>query len=108
MLAARGAIEVGIVVPSILRARLDEAGFTRVEDVAALADYGFASLETLKRIVVTDAEGTIVAMGAAGNYDEALLAAVLGYAREYPLPDSEVPDGIATTPETPQLAPLEN
>ena len=45
-LAVRGAVEVGVVVPSILRTRLAAAGFTVTEDRAALAEYGITGSET--------------------------------------------------------------
>ncbi|MEW6223188.1 MAG: hypothetical protein AB1627_01025 [Chloroflexota bacterium] len=97
-LAVRGAIEVGVVVPSILRARLAAARFTVTEDEAALADYGFRSTQHLRRTVVADASGVIVAMGAAGDHDEAVLHAALGWFREHPLPEADVPAGLATLP----------
>lgn len=95
------AIEVGIVVPSLLRARLESAGFGLVEDTASLAEYGFASLATLQRVIISDKAGVIVAMGAAGDRDEALLAAVLGWCRENPLEGAEVPAGVAVAPSSP-------
>ncbi len=97
-LAVRGAVEVGVVVPSILRSRLKAAGFTLVADEAALADYGFRSTSHLQRVIVSDKAGTIVAMGAAGDHDEALLHAMLGWFRENPLPESDVPAGLAVVP----------
>jgi len=96
--AVRDSIEVGVVVPSILRAKLADAGFAVVDDVAALAEYGLASLKTLKRVMVNDKKGELVAMGAAGDPGEAILHAALGYFREHPLPDSEVPAGLAEVP----------
>ena len=95
--AVRHATEVGVVVPSILRKNLEEAGFVLVEDSAALADYGFASLKTLNRVVVMK-DGEMVAMGAAGDHAEALLHAVLGYFRENPPAGLEPTEGIATAP----------
>jgi hypothetical protein len=101
-LAVRGALVEGsiyvggaAVLPDTLRQTLVAAGFNGVEDDAALAEYGFASLGTLRRVVITDSSGELVAMGAAGDHDEALLAAALGWFREHPLPDADVPDGIA-------------
>lgn len=99
-LAVRDSIEVGVVVPSILRAKLAEAGFAVVEDDAALAEYGLASLKSLRRVMVND-KGVLVAMGAAGDHAEALLHAALGYFREHPLEGSEVPAGIAEAPTQP-------
>lgn len=103
--AVAASIEVGVVVPSILRSQLKAAGFRVVEDVAALAEYGFASLATLERVVVTDGAGGIVAMGAAGDHAEAILHAALGWFREHPLPDAEIPPGIATAPTQPDESP---
>jgi hypothetical protein len=97
--AVAQAIEVGVVVPSILRSSLQAAGFSIVEDDAALADYGFNSGKVLKRAIVTDKEGNIVAMGAAADQGEALAAAALGYFREHPLAGSDVPAGFATAPQ---------
>ena len=96
--AVRDSVEVGVVVPSIARSKLADAGFELVADEASLAEYGFASMTVLKRVLVTDKKGAIVAMGAAGNHDEALLHSILGYFREHPLEGSEVPAGIATAP----------
>lgn len=96
--AVRGAIEVGVVVPSILRSNLEAAGYTVKEDEAALAEYGFASMKTLKRVLVTDEDGELVAMGAAGDHGEAILHAMLGYFREHTPPSLEAPQGIATAP----------
>jgi hypothetical protein len=96
--AVAASIEVGVVVPSMLRANLEDAGYTLVEDKAALADYGFASLKSLNRVIVNDKDGIMVAMGAAGDHSEALLHAMLGYFRENALPGSDVPAGIAEAP----------
>ena len=84
-LAVRNAIEVGTIFPSKLRANLEAAGYTIVEDTAALSEYGFRTLATLQRVVVRDEDGDIVAMGAAGDADEAILAAALGWFREHPV-----------------------
>jgi hypothetical protein len=100
--AVAASAEVGVVVPSILRGKLQEAGYTLVDDKVAVAEYGFASLGALKRVLVTDEDGTLVAMGAAGNEDEALLAAMLGWFRENPLPGADVPAGIAEAPTQPE------
>lgn len=98
--AVRASIEVGVVVPSILRTKLADAGLKVSEDRASLSEYGFASTKVLERVLVTDAKGAIVAMGAAGDHDEALLAAMLGWFRENPLPGADVPAGIATAPSS--------
>ncbi len=100
--AVRNSIEVGVVVPSILRSKLEEAGYSILTDTAALADYGINSLNVLKRVIVADKNGTMVAMGAAENYDEALLHAMLGYFRENAKPDEDVPQGLAETPSQPE------
>lgn len=100
--AVAASIEVGVVVPSVLRSKLASAGFKIVEDIAKLADYGFASLASLKRVLVTQ-DGAIVAMGAAGDHGEALLHSMLGYFREHPLPDSEVPEGLLEAPTQPAI-----
>jgi hypothetical protein len=96
-LAVRDSIEVGFIVPSVLRKNLADAGYTVVEDEMALAEHGFRSLEVLDRTIVKDGE-KILGMGAAGDHDEALVAAMLGWFRENALPGTEVPEGIATLP----------
>lgn len=96
--AAAEAIEVGILVPSIFRANLEAAGYKVVEDETSLKSYGFAVMGTLKRTLVTDKDGTIVAMGAAGDHKEALAHAALGWFREHARPESEVPEGLPITP----------
>lgn len=99
--AIADSIEVGVVVPSILRRNLTDAGFAIVEDKASMSEYGFASLATLERVLITDSKGALVAMGAAGDPSEALLHAALGYVREHRLPDSEANDGILTASVNP-------
>lgn len=99
--AAADSVEVGVLVPSIFKANLTAAGFGVVEDVAALSEYGFASLGTLKRVIVADKSGAIIAMGAAGDHKEALAHAALGWFREHPLDELDAPAGFATAPVAP-------
>jgi len=87
--AVKDAIEVGVVVPSILRKNLEDAGLTIVDDEARLSEYGFASMKHLKRVQVWDKTGHLIAMGAAGDFAEALLHAMLGYFRENLVPGTE-------------------
>ena len=101
--AVADSIEVGVVVPSILRANLKKAGFIVIDDVAKMSDYGFRTLAVLKRVMIEDKNG-LVAMGAASDYDEAITHAVLGWFREHALPDADVPEGVMTAPETPAPA----
>ena len=101
--AVRDSIEVGVVVPSILRAKLSDAGFTVADDKVAVADYGFASLGTLKRVLVTHPKQGLVAMGASSDLDDALLHAVLGYFREHPSDGADIPAGIAEAPVNPHI-----
>lgn len=96
--AVRDATEVGVVVPSILEKNLTDYGFAIVKDDAALADYGFATTKFLKRVIVNDGAGNLIAMGAAGDHGEALLHAVLGYFRENPVGDEVAPAGIMAIP----------
>jgi hypothetical protein len=97
--AVKGAIEVGVVVPSILRSNLQDAGFNVVADETTLAEYGFKGTNVLKRVLVTNKDGRIVAMGAASDEGEALSHAVLGYFRENPVEDGEeIPEGVAEAP----------
>lgn len=98
--AVAASIEVGVVVPSILRRELEARDFKVVEDDAALAEFGINSMNTLKRSVVVDGD-VIVAMGAAGDHAEALLHAALGWFREHPTAESEpAPEGIGEAPGT--------
>lgn len=99
--AVASSIEVGVVVPSIFRAKLEKAGYLVVEDVAKVAEYGFKTTATLKRVLIADKAGNLIAMGAASDHDEALLAAALGWFREHPLEDADVPAGILEAPEAP-------
>lgn len=96
-IAVRASIELDSLVPSILRTKLAEAGFEVVDDELEHLKDGFRTFVYLDRVLIKR-EGVIVAMGAAGNVSEALAHAVLGWFREHPLPDSEVPAGIATLP----------
>lgn len=96
--AVRDAVEVGVVVPSILRSNLEAAGYIVKSDHASLAEYGFRSTKTLARVLVVDGKNTIVAMGAAGDHAEALLAAMLGWFRENPLEGAEPPAGFGVAP----------
>lgn len=92
--AVRASIEVGVVIPSILRAKLAAAGLRVVDDQASMAEYGFNSTKVLQRVLVFEKK-TIVAMGAAADSDEALLASVLGWFREHPA-GATPPSGFAS------------
>lgn len=92
-LAVRGAVEVGVVVPSILRSRLAAAGLEVISG-ADLARFGMAPTKVLTQVVVTQ-EDAIIAMGASSDADDALLHAMLGWFRENALPGADVPAGIA-------------
>jgi hypothetical protein len=94
-IAVRDSIEVGVVVPSILRNELKAAGFEILEGDDEAAKFGFAELSHLKRVLVVE-DGLVVAMGASADYDDALLHAMLGWFRENPLPGADVPAGIGT------------
>ena len=96
--AVASSTEVGVVFPSKLRAELTSAGFTIVDDDKAMADYGFSSMKVLKRVIVNDKDGTMVAMGAALDKDEAILAAALGWVRENPAAGVTATEGIAVAP----------
>lgn len=98
--AVKDSIEVGVVVPSVFRAKLEAVGFEVVEDQASMSEYGFASMAVLQRTLVRKGD-KLVAMGAAGDHDEALLHAALGYFRENAAPDADVPAGIAEAPTQP-------
>jgi len=94
--AVRDSIEVGMVVPSILRKNLLAAGLKVVEDQPTMAKMGFSGLKTMQRTLVLDKSGSIVAMGASQDHDEALLHAMLGWFRENPTPGSTPPAGLAS------------
>jgi hypothetical protein len=89
-LAVRAAVvpEIKAVVPTLLRAALEKAGFAVNEDEDAHAEQGFKKLEHLYRVLIHAAAGEdgvagqVVAMGASSTADDALLHAVLGYLRE--------------------------
>lgn len=98
--AVKDSIEIGVVFPSALRKNLTDAGFTLKEDKAAMSEYGFASMAVLKRVLVTDKDDNLVAMGAAGDHDEALLHAMLGWFRENPSGENTVPEGVTTAPKS--------
>lgn len=96
--AIAASVEVGTVFPSKLRAELADAGYVVKDDEAAMSDYGFSSSKVLKRVLVVDSTGDIVAMGAAADADEAILASMLGWCRENALPTADIPEGIASAP----------
>ncbi len=87
---------VTVNVPKFREALEKAPGITIVDDAAA-TQHGFRALENLVRVLILQ-EGTIVAMGAASDEHEAILHAALGWFREHPLPDAEVPQGVATLP----------
>lgn len=89
-------VEVGVVVPSILRSNLAAAGFKVAADQTTAKEYGFGGTNVLKRVLVLDKKGVIVAMGASSDVDDALLHAMLGWFRENPLEGADVPEGIAS------------
>jgi dihydroorotate dehydrogenase len=99
--ALASSVEVGTVFPSALRSNLEKAGFTVKEDDKSMADYGFASTTVLKRVLIFDGKDNLVAMGAAVDRDEAILAAALGWVRENPQAGVDVTEGIATAPTSP-------
>ena len=94
--AVRDSVEAGTLVPSILRQNLSKAGLKVAQDQTTAAKYGFSALGVLKRVLVLDKQGAIVAMGASGDHDDALLHAMLGWFRENASPETDVPQGIAS------------
>ena len=78
----RKATEVGVVVPSLLKAGLEAGGFRIEDDPQKHAEHGYREFEHLERVLVHDKTGNVIAMGAASDFNEALLHAVLGYLRE--------------------------
>lgn len=78
----RRAIEVGVVVPSLLRANLKEAGYVVDADQDSHAKDGYRRFKNLTRVLVRDGTGNVVAMGASSDEADALLHACLGYLRE--------------------------
>ena len=80
--AILAATEVGVVVPSILRAKLTDAGFEvrdeKFKDAAQTQEW-----KHLKQVTVWKGPH-LIAQGASGDAGDALLHAMLGYARENP------------------------
>lgn len=74
--------EVGVVVPSILTAKLEAAGYPPVKD-GDPKDH--KPLKHLKRVLLKDGNGAVIAQALAGDYSEALLHAVMSYLREQSL-----------------------
>lgn len=100
--AAAESVEVGILVPSLFRAALERAGFRVVDDKAAVAEYGFASLGILTRVLIVDPKtNDIVAMGASDDAGDAIVHAALGYFREHPVEGVTPTAGIAQAPSNP-------
>ncbi len=79
--AVRQATEVGVVVPSILRSELEDAGYQIVDDEQKHLQQGFKPLKQLTRVIL-EKDGKVAAMGASHSLPDALLHAVLGYLRE--------------------------
>ncbi len=78
-------IEVGVVVPSILRDKLAKAGFYINQDEDQQEKvHGFKKLDHLYRVLIHDKDenGAVVAMGASDDFADALLHACLGYVQE--------------------------
>jgi len=94
--ACRAALEVGILVPSLLRSSLESAGF-RVLDDKKLKEHGIPPMKHLHRAAVFDGDD-MIAFGAAGTTDEALLHAVLGWCRENKVGDKPAPKGLVSKP----------
>lgn len=92
ILAICGSIEVGIVVPSHLKAKLEAAGFSVIADDEDHAKHGFRRLPNSYRVHVIgpanvhpDHSGearTLIAAGVAPDEADALLHAALGFLRE--------------------------
>jgi hypothetical protein len=99
--AVKDSVEVGQVIPSVFRAKLEESGFRVLDDEKSAAEFGFASTKVLKRVLITDKKGDIIAMGASTDPGEAITAAALGWFREHPLAGAEVPAGAAVLPKPP-------
>jgi hypothetical protein len=74
--------EVGVVVPSLLRKALTDAGYAIVADDAEHAKDGFRELPNNCRCQLKDKTGAAVAHGVAADSASALLHAVLGYVAE--------------------------
>ena len=85
-------IEVGVVVPSILKAKLEAAGFSVIADDEDHKRHGFRPLPNNYRVHVvgpanvhpdhTGESRTLIAAGVAPDEADALLHAALGFLRE--------------------------
>lgn len=90
--AVAESIEVGIVVPSILKAKLLESGFAVVADDAEHKKYGYRVLPNNYRVHVigplnvhpdhSDENRGLIAAGMAPSEASALVHAALGFVRE--------------------------
>ena len=83
--------ELGLVIPSLLRANLEEAGFEVITDETKEGQkrqemMGYKPLDFLTDVVVAKKvnrhESVLIAYGAAGDVQEAIIHAALGYVRE--------------------------
>lgn len=70
--AVADSVEVGIVVPSILRKNLEVAGVKITE----------GEKKRLKQIEIHDTAGVLIACGSSDGHADALLHAVTGYLRQ--------------------------
>lgn len=81
--AIEGAVRQGVVVVDLLEPALLKAGYVISDDPDEHAEHGFRKFSNLVRVLVHDPSGAVVAMGASGDREDALLHACLGYLREY-------------------------
>lgn len=85
-------IEVGMVVPSILKAKLEARGYSVIADAADHKKHGYRQLQNSARVHVigpasvhpdhTGEHRTLIAAGVAPDEADALLHAALGFLRE--------------------------
>lgn len=84
--AVKNSIDNGNTIhPGRLKENLEKAGYLLKDCVSHEArhkELGYRIFDNLTRVLVENQAGDVLAMGASGDYDDALLHSMLGYIRE--------------------------